>query len=497
MSETTTPDPMTLAAMPRLPKCTAVRSAVAAALLTTLAACGETPTTPDLTVEAPARWEAGGGKATAEIGSDWVKGFGSRELEALVATADRDSLDIEAARQRITQAEAELASSRAALAPSIDGTAQAGRTVTPGTRSAWSPPFRASVSDSYQLGLSGSWTLDISGRLRALAASKEASVRAAAIERDAVRLTTATAVVDAWLRVGAAREQIRIARESVATAERTLAIYRRRLEVGTATALDIAQQESLVASQRAAIPDLEITARQTKNALAVLLGRMPEAVEPKVSSVSAVTVPTVPAGVPSRLMTRRPDIASAEASLEAQAANVDAARAAFLPDFSLTGSTGLASAFLKNLMRPDAVASQVAAGLTAPIFDAGSRAADLEGATARHAELVATYRTTVHQAYADVENALVAIEQNRRHEQLQRAVVAAARKAQKLTEERLSEGTIDVTSVLEAERTLFQAEQTLIGVRLARLRAAATLAGALGGGWSKTGAAIAADGATR
>lgn len=441
---------------------------------------------PDLSAEMPARWAAGGDATAPEIGSDWVKGFGSRELERLVALGDADNLDIAAATARIAQAEAELTIARASLAPNVDASASATRTVTPGTRSAWSPPFRANVSDNYQLGLSGSWTIDLNGRLRALAAARGAAVRASRIERDAVRLTTATAIADAWLRVGAARERVRIARESVATAERTLSVYRRRLEVGTATALDLAQQESLVASQRAAIPDLEIEARQTRNALVVLTGRVPEALDPKVASVSGVRVPRISAGVPARLLVRRPDVAVAEADLEAQAANVEAARAAFLPEFSLTGSTGLASAFLKNLLRPDAVASQAAAGLAAPIFDAGTREANLAGARARHEELVAVYRSSVHQALADVENALVALDQNRRHEILQQAVVVAARKAQRLTEDRLAEGTIDVTTVLEAERTLFSAEQTLVTVRLARLRAVVALAGALGGGWQAT-----------
>lgn len=466
----------------------------AVALLFGLSGCGEAVTAPDVAGEMPARFAASDDIRAGAIGSDWVGGFGSRELERLVALGDTDNLDIAAATARIAQAEAELAATRAGLAPSVSGTADVSRSVTPGTRTSFSPPFRTNVADSYQLGFTGSWTLDLNGRLRALTAAAGATAEATRIERDAVRLQTATAIADAWLRIGAAREQVRIARESVATAERTLTIYKRRLEVGTATALDLAQQESLVASQRAAIPDLEIEARQTRNALVVLTGRVPEALDPKVASVSGLRVPRIGAGVPSRLLTRRPDVAVAEANLAAQAANVEAARAAFLPEVSLTGSTGLASAFLKNLLRPDAMASSVAAGLTAPIFDAGLRKADLDQARGRHDELVATYRSTVHQALADVENALIAIEQNRRHEQLQQAVVAAARKTQKLTEERLAEGTIDVTTVLEAERTLFSAEQTLISVRLARLRAVVSLAGALGGGWVKAPVATAAAG---
>lgn len=463
--------------------------AVVVATASLLAGCGAGVGAPDVTAELP-RSFAGEGARGAEISADWARSFGSADLARLVERADRDNLDIAAATARVAAAEAQLAATRAEAGPQIGASGETSRAVTPGTRTAWSPPFRASVADSHRLGVSASWTIDLNGRLRALEASREASVAAARIERDAVRLTTETSVVEAYLRVGAAAERLRIAAESVATAERTLAVYRRRMEVGTATALDIAQQESLVATQRAAVPDLEIELRQSRNALVVATGRVPEAEVVRPARLWSLRVPTIAAGVPARLLTRRPDVAAVEAQLAAAAANVEAARAAFLPEVSLTGSSGLASAFLKNLMRPDAVASSVAASVTAPIFDSGARIADLEAARASHAELVATYRKTVHSALADVENALVAVEQNRRREILQQAVVKAARRAQALTEERLAEGTIDITTVLEAERTLFQAEQTLATVRLARLQAAVSLAGALGGGWSREAAAV-------
>lgn len=459
-------------------------TAAVLALVLAVAGCGEGVRAPEVQGEMPGRWSATPTSGT-EISAAWVRAFGVSELDALVATADLDNLDVAAAAAKIAAAEAELAGTRAALGPVVTGEGGVGRTVTPGTRGAFSPPFRASVSDDYRLGLGASWQIDLNGRLRALAASREASLSAARIERDMVRLSTTTAIVDAWLRVAAARDRLVIARESIATAERTLAVYRRRLEVGTATALDVAQQQSLVASQRATVPDIEIELGQTRNSLVVLTGRAPEALAIRARGLSGVRVPTIGAGVPSTLLARRPDIAAAEASLTAAAADVEAARAAFLPEISLTGSTGLASAFLKNLLRPDAIASSAAAGLTAPILDSGARQADLDAARAAHEGLVATYRKTVHEALAEVENALIAVDRNRRHEILQQDVVRAARRAQKLTEERLAEGTIDVTTVLEAERTLFQAEQTLVAVRLARLRSVVTLAGALGGGWIK------------
>lgn len=459
-----------------------------ALLLATLSACTDAPVTADLAREMPATWKERPSKETGrptEIGRDWIAGFRSPELTRLAALAETDGLDLVVASARIAEAEATLASTRSGLAPSVSGSASSSRSVTPGTRSGFSPPFGARVADDFQLGVSASWQLDLRGRLRALARADAESLRAARIDREAVRLNLLAAVADDWFRVAAARDRLRIAAENVATAERTLQVYRRRLEVGTASALDVAQQESLLASLRAAVPALEIELRQTRNSLVALTGRPPEALTIAAPGLDGVRIPVVVPGLPSSLLTRRPDVAEAEASLAAQSARVEAARAAFLPDIGLTGSSGLASAFLRNLLRPDAIASQAAANLAETIFDGGAREADLAGARARHEELIATYRKTVHSALVDVENALVAVEQNRRHEVLQRAVVAAARKTQRLTEERLREGTIDITTVLEAERTLFSAEDTLVNVRLARLQAAVSLITALGGGWSK------------
>jgi len=466
---------------------TIARTALIGSLLA-LAGCGETVTAPDVAAELPTTFTAATEPHAPTLGRDWIASFGAPELTRLAALAEVDNLDIAAASARIAQAEATLAGTRSALGPTLSANATPTRSITPGSRAAANPPFTSNVSDNYQLGVSASWQLDLRGRLRALADADAATARASHVDLEAVRLTTLAAIADDWFLVAATAERLALARESVTTAERTLQVYRRRLEVGTATALDIAEQESLVATQRASIPDLEIQLRQTRNSLVALTGRPPEALAVRANGLSGVRVPTVSAGLPSSLLLRRPDIVEAEATLQSQAARVEAARAAFLPDVTLTASGGFASAFLKNLLRPDAVAASAAASVVETIFDSGARQADLDNARARHTELVATYRKTVHSALTDVENALIAIEQNRRHEALQRAVVEAARKTQRLTEERLREGTIDVTTVLDAERTLFTAEQTLVSVRLARLQAAVSLVTALGGGWTKDAA---------
>lgn len=470
----------------RAPRSRRVRTGLIAAVLgaATLAGCGEGVRAPDVAAEMPAAYREPS-TPSAEIGHDWVAGFGSAELVRLVALADLDNLDIAAAAARVAQAEAQLAVTASALWPAVTGNGDASRSLTPGTTSSANPPFHSRVSNSLQLGVGASWQVDLWGKTGAAVDAAHATLAAGRFDREAVRLSTETALADAYLQLRAAEDRLKLARENVATAERTLAAIRRRFDVGTVTALDVAQQESVVASQRAAIPDLEITLRQTRNSVVVLTGRVPEALTIEGGGLGRLRLPRIAAGLPAHLLLRRPDLAEAERRLAAASANVEAARRAFLPDVSLTASGGLASAFLKNLLRPDALASSIGAGVTETIFDAGALEGRLDLARAQHAELAADYRKSVHQALADVENALIAVEQNRRREILQGAVVTSARRAHQLTQTRLSEGTIDITTVLDAERTLFQAEDTLVVARLARFRAVVALVAALGGGWTR------------
>ena len=460
------------------------RIAAGCALTAVLAGCGEPPSAPDVASEMPAHWREAPQASAAEIGRDWVAGFGNAELTRLVDLADLDSLDVAAARARVEQAEAQLAVTASGLMPTVGASGEASRSVSPGTNSSATPPFTRRIGNSYQLGANASWQIDLWGATRASVAAGEAGVAASRLDLAAVRLSVATSIADAFFRAAAAEDRLRLARDNAALAERTLAAIRRRFDVGTVTALDVAQQESVVASQRAAVPDLEITLRQTRNSLVALTGRAPEAASLRGGGLARSRLPKVAPGLPARLLVRRPDVAAAERRLAAQAANVEAARAAFLPNVALTGSAGLSSAFLRNLLRPEAFAGSIASSVSETIFDGGAREGRLRLSRAQYDELAADYRKTVHSALTDVENALVAIEQNRRHETLQAAVVEAALRAQRLTEQRLSEGTIPITTVLDAQRTLFQAQDTLVQVRLARFRAAVDLIAALGGGQS-------------
>ncbi len=301
--------------------------------------------------------------------------------------------------------------------------------------------------------------------------------------REVVTLTTLAAVANTYFQVLSAQDRLRIARDNLAAASRVLALIRQRFLAGTASQLDIAQQESLVATQRATIPPFEIALRQSITALAVLIGRAPENFSVRGGGTGTVRVPVATPGIPSDLLNQRPDIRQAEAALASANFNVEAARAAFFPNIALTAQTGWQSLALSALFGPGAWFYTATASLAQPIFDGYLRLGQLELAKGQQQELVQLYRKSVLSAFSDVEQALIAVEQQAIRERLQTEVVRASRQAFELSEQRLREGTVDLVTVLNTQQTLFQAQDTLAQIRFARLQAVVGLFQALGGGW--------------
>lgn len=443
----------------------------------------------DLSVPAaPAHFRTEAAPEAPPVSADWAKAFNSRELVTLVDEARAANFDIAAAAERIVQADAEARIAAAPLYPTIGGTTNATRALVPGTIRSKHPPYNSDASNLFGLGVNASYTLDFFGKNRAAAEAGELAAEGSRYDRDVIELTSVASVATTYFTILAAQDRLRVAHENIASAERILTVIKSRFTVGTASALDVAQQESLVAIQRAAVPDLEQTLQQSRDALAVLVGRTPESINVKGGSLTRLAVPRVRPGLPSDLLLRRPDIASAEAQLASQKADVAAARAAFFPTITLTSEAGVESLLVKTLLRPDAVAADIGAGLTQPIFDGYNLQGQLDLAKGRYGELLQDYRKTIVQALADVENALIAVQQTTSYEKLQSVAVETSRKASQLTEQRLQEGSIDVVTLLQTEQTLFQAEDTLATVRLSRMQAIVSLYQALGGGWTKEAA---------
>jgi NodT family efflux transporter outer membrane factor (OMF) lipoprotein len=435
---------------------------------------------PDPALDVPATYrEAGRANAHAAIPApDWWRAFRSRELTALMEEAQYANLDIAAAIARVLQADANARIAGAALLPEIGTDASVTRSRPPSSGGA--APDRT----VYNVTLSASYIVDFWGRNRAALLAAEQAAIAQRYDREVVVLSTLASVASAYFQVLSAQDRLRIARANIAAASRILELIRQRVAAGTASQLDIAQQESLVATQRASIPLLEIILRQNTATLALLIGRPPERVGIRGGSLSMIAIPRITPGLPSELLLQRPDVREAEYQLAAAHANLKAARAAFFPTIALTGQGGFQSLALHSLFGPGAAFYAIAAAATQPIFDGGTLLGQFEFAKAQQQELLQLYRKSVIAAFTDVDQALIAVRQNAVRQALQAEAVRTSRQAFDLSEQRLREGTIDLITIFTIQQTLFQAEDVLAQVRLARLLAIVSLYQALGGGWS-------------
>lgn len=459
------------------------RTVVAIALLGVSGGCILTKDLPDPALDVPDGYKAARlTRADAPPPLDWWRGFRSRELTQLMEEAQTVNLDIAAASARIFQADAQARIVGASLLPNLAGNASVTRSKSSGSTGSLTGSLGREIT-TYSSSLSASYEIDFWGKNRDAALAAEETATASRFDRDVVALTTLAGVANAYFQVLAAQDRIRTATRNIASAQRILDAIKQRLSAGTGTDLDVAQQESVLASQRAAVPTLRQTLEQNANALATLVARPPERIKVIGGSLNQISPPRVTPGLPSELLTQRPDIRRQEAQLASATASVGSARAQFFPSIQLTGQGGYQSTALAALFTPQAAFYNVAAGLTQPIFDGGRILGNFDLTKARQDELLQAYRKTVVSAFADVDNALVAIRQSSERLRLQREVVAASRRAFDLAEQRLRAGTADIVTVLNTQLTLFQAEDSLSQAQLARLLAVVSLFQALGGGW--------------
>lgn len=416
---------------------------------------------------------------------DWWRGFRSKELTEIIEAASAANLDIAAAVARIVQADAQARIVGAPLLPLIDLHGSASR-----LRSSRSTSFGVTSStggterDFLSTSLTASYEIDFWGKNRSILRAAEETAVAGRYDSEVVGLTTVVATATAYFQVLAAQDRLRVARNNVRSATRILDLIQQRVTAGTASALDLAQQQSLVNTQRATIPPLEQTLALNRNALAVLIARSPEHVRIRGGSLNSIASPRVTPGLPSELLAQRPDIRKAEANLAAANANVANARAQFLPSIQLTGEGGYQSAVLRILLRPEAAFFTLTSSLTQPIFHGGALLGNLDLQKGMQDELLQTYRKSVIQAFSDVETALSGIRQTALAERLQREVVTSSRRAFDISEERLRQGTIDLVLLTQTQQTLYAAEDALAQAQLAHLLAVVSLYQALGGGWS-------------
>jgi outer membrane protein, multidrug efflux system len=413
---------------------------------------------------------------------DWWQTFGSPELSNVIEKAHAANRDLAVAVAHVMEAQAQTTIQRAALFPQINAQAQALRS--PSGQSGQSISGQSySAGNSFGLTFGASYELDFWGLARDNLRAANESLKSAQFTQQAVGLTITANVANTYFSVLALRARIAIANEYIAAINDILDIINLRVSTGKSSHLDLAQEQAQVESVEAQLPMLEEQELEARVSLAVLLGEPPEGFEITTQRPDAFRLPVVEAGVPSELLLRRPDVAAAEANLAGAHANLDAARAAFLPQFALTGNGGFASTAINALLHGPNFAWDFGANLLQTVFDGGKLLGQKRLAYATQQQLIASYQSAVLNAYADVENALGQLTNNSKAENHLEREVESAREAFKIAQLQYRQGTADLLTVLQAQQTLFSAEDQLAQTMLARMQAVVHLFEALGGGW--------------
>ncbi len=375
---------------------------------------------------------------------DWSKVFQDQELQGLIRTALQNNYDVRIAAARVLEARAQLGITRADQFPSLSG----GGNIT-SQRSVASGPLPAFQQTTGQLSVSASWNLDFWGRYRRATEAQRARLLAQEWAKQAVISSLVANVASGYFQLRELDLELEISKRTLASRSESLKLTAMRTEHGIDTMLDQRQAEQLVYTAAAQVPDL------------------------------------VPAGLPSALLERRPDVREGEQNLVAANAQIGVARAAYFPQISLTGSGGYQSSALTNLFTGPAGIWTFGGSLVQPIFEGGRLKSNVRLAEAQHQEMLLTYQQTIQGAFRDVSNALVAYRKNREFRIQEEKLTEAARDAAQLSEQRFNAGATDYLEVLTNETNYFSDELTLAQAQFNELQALVQLYQALGGGWQQ------------
>lgn len=415
----------------------------------------------------------------AEVPARWWSQFNDPELDRLVDLALQHNADLQQAVARVEQAEALLRQARAAQWPrvNVDGSATRGR-----ASETTGQPGGGVVANQFQLVASAAFELDFWGRLRRASEAARAQALASRYAHEVVRQTVAGLVAQSYFVLRTLDEQMALTRETLRTREEALRVMRLRLQAGVSGRLDIDQAEGLRADAALQLRELERQRSLAQSQLGLLTGQTGLALgEGRVRSLPVPPVP--PAGLPSTLLERRPDVRQAEQLLVSANAQIGVAKAAMFPTLSLTGLAGGQSAELSDLLKGPSRIWSVGFGLTLPIFDAGLRRAQTEQAQARQREALAAYQGAVQSAFKDVADALANLRAARESQADAEAAERAAVNALDLAQRRYGSGYSGYLELLDAQRTANQARLQTLSNRQAQLAATVDLFKALGGGW--------------
>ncbi|HXW90715.1 MAG TPA: efflux transporter outer membrane subunit [Terriglobales bacterium] len=409
----------------------------------------------------------------------WWQVFQDPQLQQLIRTALQQNYDLQLATERINAARAELAVTRSSLFPQISGNANFGGGKENVEQSRYN--FLILTADA-------AFQLDFFGRLRRANEAARAQMLATEEARHVVALTLVSDVASNYFTLLQLDLQLAITRETVTTQTDSVKLTQLRLDHGVATKLDVLQAQQVLDTANAQIPDLERQIAQEEDAISILLGNYPQGIARGIPLVEQTLPPEVPAGVPSSIIERRPDIREAEQTLIAANADVGVAKAQFFPQISLTGgaggSFGRSSAF-SSLMKTQLGIWSYGAQVSQPIFTGGALKGNLHLAESQHQQVLIGYRESIQQAFGEVSDALIGYEKLRQVRTRQQDTVADLQETVRISTLRYTGGTTTYLEVLDGQRSLYGAELTLAAARGDEYRSLVQLYKALGGGWQQ------------
>ena len=473
---------ISLVPSPTWPGLTALAAALLLSGCVNLAPRYERPAAPVPEHYPDAPTDAGSnGAANADVG--WRTFFADAKLRGLIELALDNNRDLRVAVLNIAQARAQYRIQDAATLPTLSASGSGTATRTPASLSATGEAL-TSHQYSATLGVSA-YELDLFGRVRNLSAQALEQYLSTEEARRSTQISLVAEVATAYLTWAADLERLALARETLRSQSDTYTLTQRSFELGSASALTLRQVQTSVDSARVDVARYTGQIAQDRNALALLLGApVPGELAPGALGDGPGALPELPAGLPSELMLRRPDLLQSEHKLKAATANIGAARAAFYPRISLTASAGSGSADLSGLFKGGSGSWTFLPQISLPIFDGGSNRASLDSAIAGRDIAVAQYEQAIQSAFREVADALAQREALSGQLQAQQSLVEASGDALKLSDARFARGVDSYLDVLDAQRSWYGAQQTLIGMRLSRLTNGVTLYKALGGGWN-------------
>jgi len=445
-----------------------------------LSACSLAPDhiTPEM--EMPEKWEISAKKIPA-LNVDWWTRFNDPVLTTFIEEALNNNRDLTIALAQLDQARAYLGLARAEQLPLIGATAS-------GTQ-VWSDNTRIpSTSSPWEAGFTTSWEIDLWGKYRNASAAARAEMLAMEANQDAIWLSVAGQTANGYFLLRSLDSQLDTATRTLRTRTDALIIYRARYDQGLINELDLMQARTTVETAQTALYQTQLAKEQAKAALATLLGRSPK--EIMLATIQRGTTLekfpielVIPPGLPSDLLTRRPDIRIAEEQLKSANANIGVARAAYLPALSLTGLLGVASPELYSLVQNPVNAATAGGALAMPLLDFGRVSSNVDVAKAKQREALASYELTVQNAFREMHNVLAAQTMTMKIVASLKRMVRELVRSTELARTRYDNGYSSYLDVLDAERSLFQAELDLANAKKERLTAIVNVYLALGGGW--------------